>query len=168
MADTAWIAPTASVIGDVVIGEHASVWYNVVLRADTTAIHIGAGSNVQDGSIVHGGASSARIGSNSTIGHGCIVHGATVGDHVLVANGTIVLDDAVIGNRVVIAAGSLVTPNSIIPDDVLALGRPARVQGPLSESHHIWVEKNPEMYRELARRFAAGSAPIDLDQRARS
>jgi carbonic anhydrase/acetyltransferase-like protein (isoleucine patch superfamily) len=161
VAETAWVAPSAALIGKVVIEDHVSIWFNVVLRADTTGITVGAGSNIQDGSVVHCGRSDVIIGANTTIGHGCIVHGATVGNQVLVANGAIILDDAGIGDRCVIAAGSLVTPGTVIPDDVLALGSPARVQGPLSEANRKWVEDNPRMYQQLARRFAAGCALIE-------
>lgn len=160
VAPTAWIAPTAVLIGNVVVEEHASVWFNAVLRADTTGITVGEGSNVQDGSVLHCGRSDVVIGAQTTIGHGCIVHGATVGNQVLVANGAVILDDAVIGDRCVIAAGSLVTPGTVIPDDVLALGSPARVKGPLSEGNKKWVEDNPRMYQQLARRFADGCTPI--------
>lgn len=160
VAETAWVAPSAAVIGNVVIEDHVSIWFNVVLRADTTGITIGAGSNIQDGSVVHCGRSDVVIGANTTIAHGCIVHGATVGDNVLVANGAIVLDDAVIGDRCVIAAGSVVPPNTTIPEDVLALGSPARVHGPLSKANRKWVEDNPRMYQHLARRFADGCVAI--------
>lgn len=161
VAKTAWIAPSAVLIGNVVIEDHVSIWFNVVLRADTTGITVGAGSNVQDGSVVHCGRSDVVIGANTTIAHGCIVHGATVGNQVLVANGAIILDDAVIGDRCLIAAGSLVSPNTVIPDDVMALGSPARVHGPLSEGNRRWVEENPRMYQQLARRFADGCELIE-------
>ncbi|MGD9958357.1 gamma carbonic anhydrase family protein [Nocardioides sp.] len=161
VAETAWVAPSAVLIGNVVVEEHASIWFNVVLRADTTGITVGAGSNVQDGSVVHCGRSDVLIGADTTIGHGCIIHGATVGNHVLVANGAIILDDAVIGDGSLIAAGSLVSPNTVIPQDVLALGRPARVQGPLSEGNRQWVQDNPGVYRTLARRFADGCTLIE-------
>lgn len=161
VAETAWIAPTASVIGNVIVEEGASIWFNVVLRADTMPIRIGAGTNVQDGTVIHCGRSAVTIGANSTIGHGCIVHGATIGDQVLVANGAIVLDDAVIGNRSLIAAGAVVTPNTVIPEEVLVLGSPARVKGPLTGPNLEWVENNPTMYQQLARRFAADSEPVD-------
>ncbi len=160
VAPTAWIAPSADIIGNVVIEDGASIWFNVVLRADTTGITVGAGSNIQDGSVVHCGRSDVLIGTDTTIGHGCVVHGATVGNNVLVANGAIVLDDAVIGDRSLIAAGSLVSPGTVIPADVLALGSPARVHGPLSEGNRAWVQDNPRMYQRLARRFADGFRPI--------
>ncbi len=161
VASTAWIAPSADLIGNVVIEDNVSIWFNVVLRADTTGITVGAGSNIQDGSVVHCGRSDVVIGAQTTIGHGCIIHGATVGNQVLVANGAIILDDAVIGDRCVIAAGSLVTPHTVIPADVLALGSPARVHGPLSESNKKWVEENPQMYQRLGRRFADSCALVE-------
>jgi carbonic anhydrase/acetyltransferase-like protein (isoleucine patch superfamily) len=157
----AWVAPTATLIGDVVVEEGASVWYGVVCRADFGRIVIRAGANVQDNSVLHGGEDPAtEIGPGATVGHVCVVHGAVVGAEALIGNGSTVLDGAVIGRRSLIGGGSLVPPGAVIPDEVMALGSPARVRGPLSEVAAGWVDGNPGIYRELARRHAAGIVPV--------
>jgi len=153
---TAWIAPTASIIGDVTIEENASVWFNVVIRADMGPIVVRAGANVQDGSVLHGGPDTTDIGEGVTIGHGCIVHNATIGTEALIGNGAIVLDRATVGHHTLVAAGSVVTPGTVIGDEVLAVGSPARERGPLNEVQRMWVDGNPEGYRELARRYSKG------------
>ena len=160
IAPSAWIAPTASVVGNVVVEENASIWFNVVLRADFDKIIVRAGANVQDGSVIHCGIKPAVIGAGATVGHSCTIHGATIGEEALIGNGAIVLDGAVIGSRTLVAAGSVVSPNTVLPDDVLAIGAPARVRGPLTGQAQQWVTNNPAAYRELARRYAAGSNVI--------
>ena len=153
----AWVAPTATVIGDVVVEAGASVWYGVVLRGDVGRIVIRAGANVQDNSVLHGGDDpETEIGPGATVGHMCVVHSAVVGAEALVGNGSTVQDGARIGRRSLIGAGSLVPPGAVIPDEVLALGAPARVRGPLGGSAAGWVDANPSIYQELARRHAAG------------
>jgi carbonic anhydrase/acetyltransferase-like protein (isoleucine patch superfamily) len=159
--ETAWIAPTAAIIGSVTIEEHASVWFNVVLRADFGRIAIRAGANVQDGSVIHGGNILTEVGPGATIGHLCVIHGAVIGEEALIGNGAIVLDGARIGKRALIAAGSTVSPNTAIPDGVVAIGSPARVRGELSGPPREWVERNQEVYRDLARRYSSGSHQID-------
>ncbi len=161
IAESAWIAPTASIVGNVIVEENASVWFNVVLRADFEAIIVRAGANVQDGSVVHCGVEPAIIGRGATVGHSCMIHGATIGEEALIGNGAIVLDGAVVGNRCLVAAGSLVSPGTILPDGVLALGAPARVRGPLTGRSAEWVANNPQAYQDLARRYALGSHSVN-------
>jgi carbonic anhydrase/acetyltransferase-like protein (isoleucine patch superfamily) len=157
----AWVAPTATLIGDVVVEVGASVWYGVVLRADFGRIVIRNGANVQDNSVLHGGADpGTEIGPGATVGHMCVVHGAVIGAEALIGNGATVQDGALIGRRALIGAGSLVPPGAVVPDEVLAMGTPARVRGPLSEGAAGWVDGNPSAYRELARRHAAGIVEI--------
>ncbi|HEV7210746.1 MAG TPA: gamma carbonic anhydrase family protein [Blastococcus sp.] len=157
----AWIAPTATLVGDVVVEAGASVWYGVVLRADFGRIVVRAGANVQDNSVLHGGNDPAtEIGPGATVGHMCVVHGAVVGAEALIGNGATVQDGARIGRRALIGAGSVVPPNAEIPDEVLALGAPARVRGPLTAGAAGWVDGNPAIYQELARRHAAGVAEV--------
>src|SRR6478609_7097661 len=128
----AWIAPTATLVGDVVVEAGASVWYGVVLRADFGRIVVRAGANVQDNSVLHGGDDpETDIGPGATVGHMCVVHGAVVGA------------EARIGRRALIGAGSVVPPGAEIPDEVLALGAPARVRGPLTAGASVWVDGNP-------------------------
>ncbi|SCX49372.1 Carbonic anhydrase or acetyltransferase, isoleucine patch superfamily [Klenkia marina] len=158
----AWIAPTATLVGDVSVEAHASVWYGAVLRADFGAIVVREGANVQDGSVLHGGDDPVtEVGPGATIGHLCVVHGCVVGAEALIGNGSTVQDGARIGARTLIGAGSLVPPGMVVPDEVLALGSPARVRGPLSEGAARWVDGNPSIYQELARRHAAGVERLD-------
>ena len=125
---TVHIAPGAAVVGDVTLEENVNVWYNSVIRADYDSIHIGAGTNVQDGCLLHISAGCpVSIGRNVTIGHGAIVHGCSVGDNTLLGMGSIIMDRAVIGKNCIIAAGALVTGGTVIPDNSLAVGAPARV-----------------------------------------
>jgi len=153
----AWIAPTATLVGEVIVEDDASVWYGAVLRADFGRIIVRRGSNVQDGSVLHGGNDPVtEIGEGATIGHLCVVHGAVIGREALIGNGATVLDGAVIGSRALVAAGCTVPPGMRIEDGMLAVGIPARVTGPVSGSAKQWVDTNPEVYRELARRHAAG------------
>lgn len=157
----AWIAPTATLVGDVRVEARASIWYGAVLRADFGPIIVRVGANVQDGSVLHGGADPVtEIGTGATVGHLCVVHGAVVGAEALIGNGATVQDEARIGARSLIAAGSVVSPRTVIPDDVLAVGAPAVVRGPLSDGARWWVQNNPATYRALAQRHARGTLPL--------
>jgi carbonic anhydrase/acetyltransferase-like protein (isoleucine patch superfamily) len=157
VSPSAWIAPTATLVGEVVVEDEASVWYGAVLRADFGPIVIRRGANVQDGSVLHGG---TEVGAGATIGHLCVVHGAVIGAAALIGNGATVLDGAVIGRRALVAAGCTVPPGMTIPDGMLAVGVPARITGVVAGSAKEWVDTNPEVYRELARRHAAGVTQI--------
>ena len=157
IAAGAWIAPTATLVGDVHVEDEASIWYGAVLRADFGRIVVRRGANVQDGSVLHGGSDpETEIGEGATVGHLCVVHGAVIGTEALVANGVTVLDGAVVGSRALVAAGCTVPPGTTVPDGTLAVGIPARIAGPISGGAKQWVETNPGAYRELARRHAAG------------
>jgi carbonic anhydrase/acetyltransferase-like protein (isoleucine patch superfamily) len=158
---SAWIAPTATLVGDVTVEDEASVWYGAVLRADFGPIIVRRGANVQDGSVLHGGADPVtEVGEGATIGHLCVVHGCVIGVEALIGNGATVLDGAVIGARALIAAGATVPPGLAVPDGMLAVGVPARVAGEVRGGALKWVQTNPEVYRELARRHAAGVRPV--------
>jgi carbonic anhydrase/acetyltransferase-like protein (isoleucine patch superfamily) len=157
---SAWIAPTATLVGDVTVEDEASVWYGAVLRADFGPIIVRRGANVQDGSVLHGGADPVtEVGEGATIGHLCVVHGCVIGAEALIGNGATVLDGAVIGARALVAAGATVAPGLVVPDGKLAVGVPARVAGEVRGGALKWVQANPEVYRELARRHAAGVRP---------
>jgi carbonic anhydrase/acetyltransferase-like protein (isoleucine patch superfamily) len=158
---SAFIAPTAVIVGDVTIEERASVWYNAVVRADFQPIVVGRGANVQDCSVVHvNGTQGVEIGAGATIGHSCVIHGATLAEEALVGNGSTVLDGARVGVRAMIAAGALVTPGTEIPDGMLAMGAPAKVKGPLAGTPaEFWVRANPSGYQALAQRHKVGVAP---------
>lgn len=158
---TAFIAPTASIIGDVTVEEYASVWYNAVLRADFNPIVVRRGANVQDCAVIHvTPASGVEVGPGATVGHLCMVHAATIGEEALVGNCSTVLDGARIGVRAMVGAGSLVTPGTDIPDGMLALGSPCKVKGPLAGTPaERWVQVNPKGYQALAQRHRLGVAP---------
>ncbi|HEV2936219.1 MAG TPA: gamma carbonic anhydrase family protein [Streptosporangiaceae bacterium] len=161
VSPSAWIAPTATLVGDVHVETEASVWYGAVLRADFGPILVRRGANIQDGSVLHGGADPVtEVGEGATIGHLCVVHGAVIGAEALVGNGATVLDGAVVGRRAVVAAGATVPPGMVIGDGLLAAGVPARIVGELSPGARQWVQTNPELYRELARRHAASVRPV--------
>jgi carbonic anhydrase/acetyltransferase-like protein (isoleucine patch superfamily) len=159
---TAFIAPTAVLVGDVTIEENASVWYNAVLRGDFAPIVVRRGANVQDGAVVHvTPRAGVEIGAGATVGHTCVVHAAQLGEECLIGNGATVLDGARIGARAMVAAGALVTPDTEIPEGMLALGAPARVKGPLAgTAAEFWVRANPSGYQALAQRHRAGVTPV--------
>ena len=127
--DTAWLAPNATVIGDVVLGEHASLWFNVVARGDVNFIRIGDRSNVQDNSTIHVSVETwpTILGNDVIAGHNVLLHGCTVRDRVLIGMGATLMDGVEVGEESIVAAGSLVSPHTRIPPRSLALGRPARV-----------------------------------------
>ena len=157
----AWIAPTATLVGDVTVEAGASVWYGAVLRADFGPIIVRRGANIQDGSVLHGGEDPVtEVGEGATIGHLCVVHGCVIGAEALVGNGATVLDAAVVGSRSLIAAGATVPPGLVVPDGMIAVGVPARVAGEVKGRAKDWVDTNPEVYRALARRHAAGVRPV--------
>ncbi len=153
----AWIAPTATLVGDVRVEAGASVWYGAVLRADFGTIVVREGANVQDGSVVHGGGDvPTEIGPGVTVGHLCVVHGCVVGAGALIGNGATVQDGARIGERALVGAGSTVTPGTVVPAEVVVVGSPARVRGPLEGTAKTWVDLNEEIYRDLAARHRDG------------
>jgi len=130
-----YIAGSATVIGSVLIGDKASVWFNVVIRGDNDQITIGEGSNVQDGSTLHTDAGiQLSLGRNVSIGHMVMLHGCSVGDGSLIGIGSVILNHAVIGKHSLIGAGSLIPEGKTIPDGVLALGSPAKVVRDLSQA----------------------------------
>jgi carbonic anhydrase/acetyltransferase-like protein (isoleucine patch superfamily) len=157
VSPAAWIAPTATLVGDVRVEAEASVWYGAVLRADFGPILIRRGANVQDGSVLHGGSDPVtEVREGATVGHLCVVHGAVIGEEALIGNGATVLDGAIVGRRALVAGGATVPPGMLIPDEMLAVGVPARVVGEVTGGARWWVENNPATYRDLAGRHAAG------------
>ena len=159
---TAWIAPTAVVIGDVEIGEGASVWYNCVLRGDTAAITVGARSNVQDGTIVHLNAGEpTRIGADVTIGHACIIHACTIGDYSLIGIGAVVLNGVKIGKNCISGANALITEGKVIPDNSLVMGQPGKVVRELEEGQIEALRLSAQHYVQNWRRYAGGLKRLD-------
>jgi carbonic anhydrase/acetyltransferase-like protein (isoleucine patch superfamily) len=157
LANGVYVAPTATVIGDVEVGEDASIWFGAVLRGDVGAITVGQRTNVQDLSIVHmtSGVSETRLGDNVTVGHGVILHGCLIGDRCLVGMGTIVLDNVRIGHDSLIGAGSLLPPDMVVPPRSFALGRPARILRTTTEEEVAGAIERARHYVELARAHRA-------------
>lgn len=156
---TAWVAPGARLIGRVILGHEASIWFNAVLRGDNEPITIGRGANVQDGCICHTDIGSPlNVGADCTIGHMAILHGCVIGDGSLIGMGATVLNGARIGAGVLIGAGALVTEGKEIPDGVLAIGRPAKVVRALTPEEIAGLARSAEGYRANALRFRAGLA----------
>lgn len=144
VADSAYVDEQAVVIGDVTVGEDASVWPGAVLRGDEGHIEIGEGANIQDQAVCH---EPTEIGSHVTVGHSAIVHAATVEERSVVGMNSVVLDDAEIGHHSIVAAGSVVTERTEIPPYSLAVGAPAEVKGDTSDSNWFGAAEN---YMELA------------------
>ncbi len=159
---SAFIAPTATLVGEVVVEEHASVWYNAVIRADFAPVFIRAGANVQDGSVIHSTPVwPTEVGPGATVAHLCVIHGAVLGEECLIANAAVVLDGAKVGARSLVAAGAVVAPGMEIPEGVLVIGVPAKIKGPLAGTRaEEWVKLNPELYPALARRHKESVKPV--------
>ncbi|MFI9509313.1 gamma carbonic anhydrase family protein [Nocardia sp. NPDC052566] len=159
---TAFIAPTATLIGDVRVEAGASVWYGAVLRADLAPIIVRQNANVQDNAVLHVPPDGPiEIGPGATIAHSVVFHGASVGAESIVGNGSTVLDGAKIGAGTMIAAHSLVQPGTVIPDGVLAAGSPAVVKKPIEgTAAQMWVHMNPGFYAELAQRHRKGITEV--------
>lgn len=134
VADSAWVADSASVIGRVRLAENSSIWYGAVLRGDNDWLHIGRGSNVQDGSVLHTDAGIELVlGDNVTVGHQCMLHGCQVGDGSLIGIQAVILNRARIGRNCLVGAGALVTEGKVFPDGAMILGSPAKVVRLLSD-----------------------------------
>lgn len=154
-----FVAETAAIIGDVVIGDQSSVWYSTVLRGDEMPIRIGARTNLQDGTVIHvtSGKFGTTIGDDCTIGHGAIVHACTIEDLCLIGMGAIILDGARVGRGSLVGAGALVTPGTDIPPGSLVLGSPARVKRPTNDREREQIEYGAAHYVELGARYLAES-----------
>ena len=152
-----FIAPNAAVIGNVVLEENVSVWFSVVIRGDAERIHIGAGSNIQDGTVCHADAGQPLIvGRNVTVGHNAMIHGCTIGDDTLVGINAVVLNGAKIGRGCVIGANALVVENMEIPDGSMVMGSPARIKRQLSEEQQAMFRVNAEHYVANGAHYLAG------------
>jgi carbonic anhydrase/acetyltransferase-like protein (isoleucine patch superfamily) len=159
VAADVFLAPNASVIGDVEIGEGSGIWFGAVLRGDVMAIRIGARTSIQDNCVLHatGGWAATHVGRDCTIGHAVVLHGCAVGDRVLVGMGSIVLDAAEIGSDTILGAGSVVTPRTKLPSGVLAVGRPAKVVRELREEDLARIREAAELYVGYAREYRTGA-----------
>ncbi len=150
-----WIAPDAVLVGRVVIEAGASVFYTSVLRADADRITIGAGSNVQDGCVVHADPGfPVRVGRDVSVGHRAVLHGCTIEDDVLVGMGAIVLNGAVVGSGSLVAAGAVILEGTVVPPNSLVAGVPGKVRRETNEEERAGIRGNATVYRDLARRHA--------------
>ena len=157
IAPSAWVADSAQVIGAVVLGEDASVWFGTVVRGDTESITIGAGSNVQDASVLHADFGQPLvIGERVTVGHQVMLHGCTIGDETLIGIGAIVLNGARIGKNCLVGAGALVTEGKEFPDGSMIIGSPAKAVRELSPEHIEGLRQSARHYMDNARRFQSG------------
>ncbi len=159
--DDFWIAPDANVIGDVVIFEAVSIWFGATLRGDTETLTIGAGSNIQENSVIHADPGfPVVIGANCTIGHKAMIHGCEIGDGSLIGMGATVLNGAKVGRGCLIGAGALVTEGKIIPDGSMVLGMPAKVVRALDDDAKAGLLRSAENYRARMRQYRAHLTPI--------
>lgn len=157
VAESAWVADSAEVMGNVVLGEDASIWFGAVLRGDNETLSIGAGSNVQDGSVLHSDLGQPlTIGERVTVGHKVVLHGCTVGDESLIGIGAVVLNGARIGRHCLVGAGALVTEGKEFPDGSMILGSPAKAVRQLTPEQIEGLRKSAQTYVANARRFRAG------------
>ena len=152
-----YIADNATVVGNVSVGNNASIWFNVVIRGDSERITIGDGSNVQDGAVLHTDPGfEMTLGKGVTVGHKAMLHGCTVGDYSLIGINAVVLNGAKIGKHCIIGANALVTENMVVPDGSLVVGSPGKVKRELPEQQRRGLELQAQHYVENGRRFTAG------------
>ena len=155
-----WVADNAVVLGNVLLCQDASVWFNAVLRGDTELITVGEGSNVQDGSVLHTDLGyPINIGAHVTIGHKVMLHGCDIGEGSLVGINSVVLNGAKIGKNCIIGANALITEGKVIPDNSMVMGSPGKVVKTLSEEQGALIRMGAKHYVENARRFRDGLAP---------
>jgi carbonic anhydrase/acetyltransferase-like protein (isoleucine patch superfamily) len=157
VAESAWIADNAQVMGAVHLAANASVWFGVTVRGDTETISIGEGSNIQDGSVLHADVGKPlTVGKNVTVGHMVMLHGCTIGDESLIGIGAVVLNGAKIGKNCLVGAGSLVTEGKEFPDGSMIMGSPAKVVRELTSEQIQGLRLSAQHYIENAHRFKAG------------
>lgn len=157
IAESAWVADSAQVMGNVELAEDSSVWFGAVVRGDTEVIRIGRGSNIQDGSVLHADIGKPlTVGENVTVGHQVMLHGCTIGDNALIGIGAVVLNGAKIGKGCIVGAGSLVTEGKEFPDGSMIMGSPAKVVRELTEPQQAALKMSAVHYIENARRFQRG------------
>lgn len=154
---TAFVAAGARLIGRVAVGPDSGIWFNCVLRADDDAISIGAGTNIQDGAVIHCEPGyPATVGDNVTVGHNALIHGCTIGDNCLIGMGAVILTGARIGNGCIIGAGSLVTAGKHITAGSLVVGSPGRVIRQVTDEERETIRANARHYRAKAREYITG------------
>ncbi len=161
LAEGAWVADSAEVMGQVRMGARASVWFNTVVRADNEVITIGAETNIQDGTVLHcDPGKPLHIGQGVTVGHNVMLHGCTVGDHSLIGIGAVVLNEAVIGKNCLVGAGALVTEGKTFPDGSMILGSPAKAVRQLTPEQIEGLKRIAQGYVQNAERYRRGLKKI--------
>ena len=151
-----WVAPNATIIGDVTLEKNSSIWFNATLRGDIENIHIGEGSNVQDGSVLHTDPGyPLKVGKNVTVGHMVMLHGCTIGDNSLIGIGAVILNNAKIGKNCLIGAKALITEGMEVPDGSMVLGIPAKVKKELTLEEQEIPSLNAHHYIENYKRYKA-------------
>lgn len=161
LGEGAWVAENATVIGDAVLGPHASVWFGAVVRGDTETIRIGANTNIQDLSVLHADhGKPLTIGDNVTVGHQVMLHGCTIGDNTLIGIQAVILNGARIGRNCIVGAGSVVTEGKEFPDNSLIIGSPAKVVRTLDEAAAQKLAASAEHYVANAQRYKTGARKI--------
>ena len=159
--DGAWVAPNASIIGDVRLGTESSVWWNATLRGDNDPIHIGARTNIQDGSVLHTDEGvPLHIGTDVTVGHLVMLHGCTIGDASLVGIGSVILNRAVIGKGCIVGANTLIPEGKVFPDRVLIVGSPGKVVRELGDEDLVRLIQSAAHYVANARRYRRMLQPL--------
>jgi carbonic anhydrase/acetyltransferase-like protein (isoleucine patch superfamily) len=155
--DEYWIAPTAVVLGNVILKKNASIWFGAVLRGDNDPIVVGENSNIQDGSVLHTDSGvPLTVGANVTVGHMVMLHGCTIGDNSLIGIGSIVLNGARIGRNCLIGAGSLITEGKVIPDNSMVVGSPGKVIREVSEQQALVLAGSAAHYVANWKRYREG------------
>lgn len=154
LATTAWVAPNATLIGDIRLGENASIWWNATLRGDNDPIHIGANTNIQDGSVLHTDEGiPMHIGDNVTVGHLVMLHGCTVGEGSLIGIGSILLNRCVIGKHSIVGANTLIPEGKVYPDRSLIVGSPGKVVRELTDEEVARLAASAAHYVQNALRY---------------
>ncbi len=162
VAANVFVAPTATIIGDVDIAEGASIWFGCVLRGDERGIRIGRQTNVQDLALIHTsrGGPDATLGARVTIGHAAIIHGCTIHDDVLIGMGAIILDEVIVESFSLIAAGAVVSPGKHVRSGELWAGCPARKVGEVTDAHRATIASTPPHYQDKAAHYLAQSVTV--------
>jgi carbonic anhydrase/acetyltransferase-like protein (isoleucine patch superfamily) len=159
IADSAFIAESADVIGEVEVAANASVWFQTVLRGDIEPIRIGAHTNIQDGSVLHTiMGSPVIVGDWVTVGHRVVLHGCTIESHCLIGMGAILLNNVRVGEGSIVAAGALVLENTVIPPRSLYVGVPARFQRQLTDADRVFIDAHAQHYLQYKENYLSGAA----------
>lgn len=161
LAANAWVAPNATVIGDIRLGANASIWWNATLRGDNDPIHIGDNTNIQDGSVLHTDEGiPMHIGANVTVGHLVMLHGCTVGDGSLIGIGSVILNRAVIGKESIVGANTLIPEGKVFPERSLIVGSPGKVVRQLSDEEVAKLRASAAHYVANAARYRDTLTPL--------